>query len=126
MEAPSDAPVVNFMEWLANELATVSNYMVVGREYASFVSLCAFAQALEECGCDHLDQFKIKDPQSYWNAPSYAHAKRFFDGFWRPGSRDLALLRAGMTRGKVRLSLDFSLCHAGSSNVDGEKAFLCV
>ena len=53
-EAPSDAPVVDFMEWLANELATVSEYMTIGRDYASFVSIRAFAQALEECGCDHL------------------------------------------------------------------------
>ena len=64
-EVPSDAPIVDFMEWLANELATVSDYMTVGREYASFVSLRAFAQALEECGCDHLNQFEIKDPQLY-------------------------------------------------------------
>ena len=63
MELPSDAPVVNFMEWLANELATMSD-MTVGREYASFVSLHAFAQALEECRCDHLDKVKIKDLQS--------------------------------------------------------------
>ena len=53
-EAPSDAPVVDFMEWLANELATVSEYMTIGRDYASFVSIRSFAQALEECGCDHL------------------------------------------------------------------------
>ena len=82
-EAPSDAPVVDFMEWLANELATVSDYMTVGWEYASFVSLRAFAQALEECRCDHLEKFKIKDPQSYWNAPTRDHeeGKRFFEGF---------------------------------------------
>ena len=55
IEEPSDAPVVNFLEWLANELATMTDYMTVRREYASIVSLCAFAQALEECGCDHLD-----------------------------------------------------------------------
>ena len=64
-EAPRDAPVVDFIEWLANELATVSDYMAVGREYASFISLCAFNQVLEECGCDHLDKVEIKDPQSY-------------------------------------------------------------
>ena len=64
-EAPRDAPIVDFMEWLANELATVSDYMTVGQEYASFVSLRAFAQDLEECGCDHLDKFEIKDPQTY-------------------------------------------------------------
>ena len=49
------------MEWLVNELATMSNYMTFRREYASFVSLRAFAQALEECGCEHLEKFKIKD-----------------------------------------------------------------
>ena len=32
LEAPCDAPVVNFMEWLVNELATMSDYMTVGRE----------------------------------------------------------------------------------------------
>jgi hypothetical protein len=64
-ETSRDAPVVDFMEWLANELATVSDYMTVGREYASFVSLCTFAQALEECECDHLEKFEIKDPQSF-------------------------------------------------------------
>jgi hypothetical protein len=82
-EAPSNAPVVDFMEWLENELAIVSDYMTIEQEYASFVSLRAFAQALEECGCDHLKKFKIKDPQSYWNAPTYAHEarKRFFEGF---------------------------------------------
>jgi hypothetical protein len=48
-EAPRDAPIVDFMEWLANELATVSDYMTVGWEYASFVSLHSFTQALGEC-----------------------------------------------------------------------------
>ena len=62
LEAPHDAPVVDFMEWLANELATMSDYMTIGREYVSFVSLHAFAQALEECWCDHLKNFGIKDP----------------------------------------------------------------
>jgi len=61
-EAPHDAPIVDFMEWPANELATVSDYMTIGREYASIISLCAFTQALEECRCDHLENFKIKDP----------------------------------------------------------------
>ena len=61
-EMPRDAPVVDFMDWLANELATLGKYMVVGREYASFISLRAFTQALEECGCDHLQRAKIKDP----------------------------------------------------------------
>ena len=63
-EAPSDVPVVDFMEWLANELATVSDYMTIGQEYASFVSLHAFAQALEECGYNHLEKVEIKDPQT--------------------------------------------------------------
>jgi hypothetical protein len=45
----------------------------------------------------------MKDPQHYWNVPSHAHeaGQRFFEGFWRPGGRDLALLRAAMSRGKV-------------------------
>ena len=30
MEVPKDAPVVDFMEWLVNELATMSDYMTVG------------------------------------------------------------------------------------------------
>ena len=64
-EAPSDTPIVDFMEWLANELATMSDYMTIRREYTSFISLCAFAQTLEECGCDHLEKFEIKDPQTY-------------------------------------------------------------
>ena len=102
-KAPRDDLVVDFMEWLANELATVSDYMTVGQEYASFVSLCAFAQALEECGCDHLEKFEIKDPKTYWNAPSHAHevGQRFFEGFWHLGGSDLALLRAAMSHGKV-------------------------
>ena len=77
--------------------------MTTGREYASFISLHAFAQALEECGCDHLDKLEIKDLQTYWNAPSRAHeaGQRFFEGFWHPGGRDLALLRATMSYGKV-------------------------
>jgi hypothetical protein len=61
-EAPRDGPVVDFMEWLANKLATMSDYMTISQEYASFVSLRALAQALEECGCDHLEKFEIKDP----------------------------------------------------------------
>ena len=64
-EAPRDAPIVDFMEWLANELATMSDYKTIEREYASFVLLCAFARALEECGCDHLEKFEIEDPQLY-------------------------------------------------------------
>jgi chromosome segregation ATPase len=71
-EAPRDAPVEYFTAWLASELATISHYMTVGREYASFESICAFAQALEEVGCDHLEKFKIKDLQTYWNAPARA------------------------------------------------------
>jgi hypothetical protein len=47
-EAPRDAPVVDFMEWLASELASIKDYMTIGQEYASFVSLHAFTQALEE------------------------------------------------------------------------------
>jgi hypothetical protein len=41
-EAPRDAPVVDFMEWLENELAIMSNHMTIRREYASFVSLRTF------------------------------------------------------------------------------------
>jgi hypothetical protein len=102
-EAPHDAPVVDFMEWLANEMATVNDYMTIGQEYASFVSLRTFAQALEECGCAHLEKFEIKDPQSYWNAPRCAHeaGQRFFKGLWHPRGRDLTLLRATMSHGKV-------------------------
>jgi transcription initiation factor TFIIIB Brf1 subunit/transcription initiation factor TFIIB len=62
LEVPREVSVVDFMEWLANELATMNDYMTTGREYASFVSLCAFARALEEGGCDHLEKFEIKDP----------------------------------------------------------------
>ena len=61
-KAPRDAPVVDFMEWLVNELATMSDYMTIGQEHASFILLCTFTQALEECECDHLNKFKIKDP----------------------------------------------------------------
>ena len=64
-KAPRDAPIVDFMEWLVNELATMSDYMTIRREYTSFISLRAFAQTLEECGCDHLEKFKIKDTQTY-------------------------------------------------------------
>ena len=42
-ELPRDAPIVNFMGWLADELATLSDHMAVGREYASMISLHAFA-----------------------------------------------------------------------------------
>lgn len=52
------------MDWLANELSSLGEYMAIGREYASFISLHAFAQALEECGCNHLEKAKIMDPQS--------------------------------------------------------------
>ena len=103
MELPPDAFVVDFMGWLANEVATLSDHMAVGQEYASMISLHAFAQALTECCCDHVGGVEIKDPLSYWNALDSAHeaAKQFFDGFWCPGGRDLALLRASMTHGKV-------------------------
>lgn len=99
IEAPRDTPVVDFMEWLASELATVSDYMTIRWEYASFESIRTFAQVLEECGCDHLEKFEVKDPQTYWNAPAHAHEarKRIFYGFWCPGGRDLTLLRAAMT-----------------------------
>lgn len=102
-EMPRDPPIVDFMEWLSNELATVNDYMTVGREYASFEFIRSFAQVLEECGCDHLEKFEVNDPQAYCNALAHAHeaGKRFFDRFWHPGGRDLALLRAAMTWGKV-------------------------
>lgn len=62
MEAPRNAPVVDFMDLLANELATLSDYMAVGREYASMILLHAFAQALAKSGCDHINKVKIEDP----------------------------------------------------------------
>lgn len=37
-KAPSDVPIVDFMEWLDNELDTVSDYMAVWREYT--LSFC--------------------------------------------------------------------------------------
>jgi hypothetical protein len=116
-EAPRDAPVVDFMEWLANELATVNDYMTIGQEYASFISLRAFVQALEECGCDHLEKFEIKDLQSYRNAPSCTHevGQRFFEGLWHPRGRDLALLHATMSQGKVSY---FLFCFAGHFAID--------
>lgn len=61
---PHDVPVVDFMEWLANELATLSDHMAVGREYASMISLRTFATDLTECGCDHIDKVQIKEPLS--------------------------------------------------------------
>jgi hypothetical protein len=64
-EAPRNMPIVDFMEWLANELGTMNDNITIGWECASFVLLHAFAQALEECGCDHLEKFEIKDLQSY-------------------------------------------------------------
>ena len=39
-EAPLDAPVVDFVEWLANELATANDYITIGWEYALFILLC--------------------------------------------------------------------------------------
>ena len=47
-EAPKETVVSSFMPWLANELATLENHMTVGREYASMISLGAFAKALED------------------------------------------------------------------------------
>ena len=41
-EAPRDAPIVDFMEWLANELATMSDYKTIEQEYTSFILLHAF------------------------------------------------------------------------------------
>lgn len=88
------------------ELTVLGSYMNTGREYASMISLRAFAQALQEGGCGDLDKFEIKDINSYWSCPEEAQnaAMMFFEGFWRPGGCDLALLRAAMTRGKVRLA----------------------
>jgi hypothetical protein len=68
-EAPSNALVIDFMEWLENELAIMSNYMTIGQEYASFVSLHAFAQALEECGCDHLKKIQDQGPTVILECP---------------------------------------------------------
>jgi len=64
-ELPRDAPIANFMGWLVDELATLSDHTAIGREYASMISLRAFAQALTECGCDHVGGVEIKDPLSY-------------------------------------------------------------
>jgi len=43
MEAPSDAPIVDFMVWPMNELVTMGDYVTIWWEYTSFVSLHAFA-----------------------------------------------------------------------------------
>jgi hypothetical protein len=52
--------------------------------------------------------------------------KRFFDGFWHHGGRDLTLLRVAMTRGKVRFfsKRTFSFRLVGLSAMDCEGAFL--
>lgn len=42
-EPPVDAPTGGFLSWLAAELRTVADLMVVGREYASMESLRAFS-----------------------------------------------------------------------------------
>ena len=60
-EMPRDTSIVDFMDWLANELVTLSDHMAIEREYASMILLHAFAQALTDCGWDHIDQVKIKD-----------------------------------------------------------------
>jgi hypothetical protein len=63
-EAPHEIHVIDVMECLANVLATVSKYMTIRQDYASFESIRTFAQALEECRCDHLEKFEVKDLQT--------------------------------------------------------------
>lgn len=106
-EVPREAAVPEFMSWLSNELAALSRHMAIGREYASMISLRAFAQFLADNKCDHFDKGEIKDTNSYWKVSDEAHGatKRFFDSFWRPGGHDLTLLRAALACAKVFLAL---------------------
>lgn len=80
LETPHNMPVVDFMGWLAGELAALGDHMMVGQEYVSMILLRAFATSLAECGCDHIDKVEIKGPLPYWNATNFMHnaAKRFF------------------------------------------------
>lgn len=75
-KTPRDAPIVDFMGWRAGELAALGDHLMVGWEYASMISLHAFATSLTECVCDHINKVKIKGPLSYWNAPDFMHNSR--------------------------------------------------
>jgi hypothetical protein len=85
-EALEETVVSSFMPRLANELATLENHMTVGREYASIISLQAFAKALENGKCDHFNKVEIRDLNTYWKVLDEAHvaAKKIFDDYWCP------------------------------------------
>lgn len=54
-DAPQDVQLSEFLRWLSGELMVLGEHMSVGRDYASMESLRAFAQAVTETGCDHLN-----------------------------------------------------------------------
>lgn len=73
--------------------------MAIGRDYASMESLRAYSQALQDVSCDHFAKLEIKQVKAYWTPSKEANsaAIRFFVSFWRPGGRDIALLRAALS-----------------------------
>lgn len=81
-EAPEETVVSSFMP----RLATLESRMTIGREYASIISLQAFAKALEDGKCDHFNKVEIRDLNTYWKVLDEAHvaAKKIFDDYWCP------------------------------------------
>lgn len=101
-ETLRDILVVDFLTWLANELAIVGNHMAVGKDYSSMESLRAFAQALKDKGCDHFDKVEVQERRLLGSfGGSQCHRHQLFDAFWRPGGHDLVLLRATLSCGQV-------------------------
>lgn len=77
--------------------------MAIGRDYASMESLRAYSQALQDASCEHFAKVEVKEAKTYWTPLEEANsaAIRIFEAFWRPGGRDIALLRAALSQGQV-------------------------
>lgn len=102
-DGPGDVPLSEFLDLLTNELSVLGNHMVMGCEYTSMISLRALSQALVEQECEYLGLVEVTDPEFYYKVTDKAQsaAMKFFNDYWRPGGRDVALLRAALTRVKV-------------------------
>lgn len=98
---PHDLPLSGFLSWLAEELKFFEAFQSIGRGYAFLESLGAFAQCLIDTGCEHQVGVTIQERQHYWSRSQGAKAAvaRFYDEFWMKGGRDLALIRAALSRG---------------------------
>lgn len=100
-EPPIDIPVARFLTCLSTELRTLTDHMVIGRDYATMESLRAYSQVLQDASCEHFTEVEVKEAKTYCTPSEEANSAAvcFFEAFWRPDACNIALLRMALSRG---------------------------